>query len=146
MLTKSDEVLSVQLYESLTHKRRVVGSIILQKRSLKLFFVVVCRDVHGLHGEWVEPRSEHYRRRSSGCWIVVLNLLGRIVVTLKAKRKLQGVGERRAGVARHKVGNEVLLLADLLRELEIFFSEFLIHGKIGLARRCGYSFFQTACS
>ena len=45
-------------------------------------FVIVGHNVYRLHIKRIYSRVEHYRRCSSGCRIIILNLLGRILVTL----------------------------------------------------------------
>ena len=81
-LTKADKILSARLDERFSYEGRVIGAIILQKRSLQLLFVVIGANVYRLHIKRIYTRVVHNRRRCSGGRIIVLNLLGRVFVTL----------------------------------------------------------------
>ena len=95
----SDKILSSCLFKGLTDKVGILGPIVLKKSALKLFFVIVGHNVYRLHIKRIYSRVEHYRRCSSGCRIIILNLLGRIVIALKTKSKLYRLVKGRSGMA-----------------------------------------------
>ena len=82
IFAKTDEVLASCLSQCFAHKVGVPRTVILQKRALELFFVIVGGNVHGLHGQRVDTRVIHDGGRGARGGVEVLHLLGRIAVTL----------------------------------------------------------------
>jgi hypothetical protein len=121
----ADEILSACESERLADKARVLGAGILQEGALKLLLVVVGGDLHRLAGHRMYAGVIHNGRNSTRSGIEILHLLGLIAPTLEPKGHLDGVLHCRAGVTRHKVGDDILLKPCLAGELKVFFLELL---------------------
>ncbi len=131
--TEADEVGPPCLGKRLADQIGVLGAIELQKGSLELLFVVVGDHVDGLHVQGIDARVEHDGGGGAGGGVVVLDLLGSVVISFETQSQLDGLAQGRAGVAGHEVGNQVLLLAAFLGQLEVFLTEGLIDVEVGLA-------------
>ena len=94
VLAISDEVLSARFDKRLTDEVGILGSVILQKRALKLLFVIIGSYVDRLHIKRIYSRVIHDRGRGARGGIVILHLLGRVVVALEAKCEVDRVVER----------------------------------------------------
>ena len=129
----ADEILPSRLDERLADEGGVFGAIILEKCALKLLFVVVRHHVDGLAVQWVDAGVKHDCGGRAGGGVVVLHLLGRVVVALEAEGQLYGLTQGGAGMAGHKVGNQVLLLAHLAAQVKVLLAEGLVYAEIRLA-------------
>ena len=94
VLAVADKVLSARFDKRLSDEVGILRSVILQKRSLKLFFVIIGSYVDRLHIKRIYSRIIHDRGRCARGGIIVLHLLGRIVVTLEAECEVDRVVER----------------------------------------------------
>ena len=74
----------------------------------------VFRHIHLLAGQRIDAGVIHAGRKCRRCRIKILYLLGHIPQITDVLGKEHRVGNRTARVRRHKVGNGILLFADLL--------------------------------
>ena len=82
-LTVTDKVLPSCTLERFSDKRGVLGTVILQKSSLQLLFVIIAADVDLLLREGIDARIIHHGGHGSRSGIEVLHLLGREVPCLE---------------------------------------------------------------
>ena len=60
-LAKAYKILSAKTLERLAHQGRVLGTVVLKKRALKLLFLIVRGNVNGLHIKGIDACAEHDR-------------------------------------------------------------------------------------
>ena len=123
---KAYKILPSAFNKCFSDKVRIFGITPLKKSSLQLLFVIVGSGIYLLPRQGIDSGVIHYRGRRSRRRVKVLHQLGGISPFFQIKCKLDRVGKGASRVARHKIRNQILLLAELFGYPEVFFLEFVI--------------------